>query len=121
LGVEHVGLAAGDLLDVAGADQHQLEALLEHRPGRLPVHAAGLHQDRLDVVRFQPIGQRQQAADRGRELLNEFLQPPVMPDPPTRRDAGLVHIQRPGALHDPLHHILLIGIDKRRPQEPRIN
>jgi hypothetical protein len=34
--VGHVGLATGDLLDMTGVDQQQLEVVLEHRPDRLP-------------------------------------------------------------------------------------
>jgi hypothetical protein len=58
LRVLDVGLAPGDLLDVPGVDQHQLEAVLEHRPDRLPVDAGRLHRDLLDGERLEPVPQR---------------------------------------------------------------
>ncbi len=59
--VGHVGLASGQDLDVAGVDQHELEAaLLEHIPDQLPVLAGGLHHDLADPLLREPVGQRLQ-------------------------------------------------------------
>ena len=59
--VGDVGLSAGDLLDVAGVHEQQLEVVLEHRPHRLPEDAGGLHRDLGDPVGGQPVAQRQDA------------------------------------------------------------
>jgi hypothetical protein len=45
LGVPHVGLAAGDRLDVVGVADDQLEVALEDRVDRLPVDPGALHCD----------------------------------------------------------------------------
>ena len=63
LRVGHVGLAAGDLLDVAGVDEDAFEPVLQDRPDRLPVDAGRFHRDLGDTVRLKPVGQRQQARD----------------------------------------------------------
>ena len=62
--VAHVGLAARDLLDVTGIDEHQLEVVLEDVPDRLPIHPGRLHDDLRHAVRRQPIAQRQQPPHR---------------------------------------------------------
>ena len=51
LGVLDVGLAAGDLLDVLGVDQHHLEAALQQVEDRLPVDAGRFHGDVADALR----------------------------------------------------------------------
>ena len=66
--VRDVGLAARDLLDVAGVDQQALELVLQDRPRRLPIDAGGLHHHLRDAG--APASQSrsaEQAADRGRE------------------------------------------------------
>ena len=62
--VGDVGLAARDLLDVAGVDEQALELVLEDRPHRLPVDAGGLHRHLRHAVRLQPVAQRQAAPAR---------------------------------------------------------
>ena len=68
LGVADVGLAARNVLGVAGVDQHHLEpALLEDLVGRDPVDAGGLHDDRLDPALLEPVGEPVQIAGEGAE------------------------------------------------------
>src|SRR3954470_7903149 len=52
LRVLDVGLAAGDLLDMARVDQQAVKVVLEHRPDRLPVDPGRLHRNALDAVRL---------------------------------------------------------------------
>jgi hypothetical protein len=59
LGVEHVALAAGEDLDVAGV--HQLEPegpLLEHIPDGLPIRAGGFHHHLGHSLGAEPVGHR---------------------------------------------------------------
>src|SRR5206468_8924841 len=42
-GVVDVALAAGDVADMHGVGEDELDVALEHMPDRLPVHAARLH------------------------------------------------------------------------------
>ena len=87
-----------------GVDQQQLEAVLQDRPHRLPVHAGGLHRHLRDAMRLQPIVQHKQASNRGPELADLLLPRPIRRrDAHTRRHLLLVHIERRGALHDHIH------------------
>jgi hypothetical protein len=66
-GIGHIGLAAGQDLDLASVHQHQLEApLLQHLPDRLPVLAGGFHHHLGDPFSSQPAGQRLQSRGEGR-------------------------------------------------------
>jgi hypothetical protein len=104
LGIRDVGLATGDLLDVARVDQHALEVVFEDRPRRLPVDAGGFHRDPLDPVRGQPVAQTEQPTHRGRELRHVLLAAPArVGHAHTRRHLRLVDVQRRRALDDRLH------------------
>ena len=59
--VGDVGLAARDLLDVPGVDQHALELVLQDRPRRLPIDAGGLHHH-LRARRGRPASRAAPAA-----------------------------------------------------------
>jgi hypothetical protein len=59
LRVHNIGLAARDLLNATRVDQQAREAILQHRPHRLPIHAGGLHRDLVNLVRLQPVAQRE--------------------------------------------------------------
>ena len=90
---------------MTGVDEHALELVLEDRPDRLPEHAGRLHRDLRDTVRGQPVTQRQQAANRRRELRNVLLTlPSLARQTYARGHLLLVHVQRPRALDDRLHH-----------------
>ena len=67
LGVLDVGLAAGDLLELVGVDQHDLEAALQEVEDRLPVDAGGLHGDVADAFGVEPVGQGEQFGGHGAE------------------------------------------------------
>ena len=103
LGVLDIGLAAGDVLDVPGVAQRQLEVVLKDVPDGQPVHAGGLHRDMRDPVALQPVRQRQQAGDRGGEL-RQMRHPLArrVRDPHARGHLRLVHVQA----RDPLEHRL---------------
>jgi hypothetical protein len=102
--VRDVGLAARDLLDVAGVDQQALEVVLEDRPRRLPIDAGGLHHHLLDLMRAQPVAQGEQAADRGHKLRDALLAlPALIRDAHTCGDLRLVDVQRRRALDDRVH------------------
>ena len=122
LRVLDVGLASGDLLDVPGVDEHQLEAVLEHRPHRLPVHAGRLHRDLLDPERLKPVAQRQQTVHGRLELRHVLLELAPLPDTHARGHARLVHVQRARTLNDPSISQLpsVSSTSDRRPREPRI-
>ena len=59
LAVQHVGLAARHVLDLAGIDQQHLEApALEYLEQRDPVHAGGLHRHDRHAALLKPVGHR---------------------------------------------------------------
>jgi len=99
-----------DGFDVPGVDERQLEAVLQHRPDRLPVHAGGLHRDLPHPERLHPVTQRQEPSHGRFELRDLLDQVPVGPDSDACRDAGLVHVKRARALNDPFHLCLLCSI-----------
>jgi len=97
-------LRAGDLLDVAGVDEQQLEVVLEDRPDGLPVDAGGLHRDLRDAVGGEPVAQREQARDRRGELGEVLFAPSVGGRGANAGgDLRLVDIEPRGALDDRLH------------------
>jgi hypothetical protein len=61
-GVVDVGLAPGNILDVSGAGQGQLEAAFEHMPYSGPVDTGGLHHHVRDLQALQPAGQLNEVA-----------------------------------------------------------
>ena len=116
-------LRPGTCFTAPGVDEHQLEAILEHRPHRLPIHAGGLHRDLLDPERLQPVAQRQQTLNRRLELRQVLLKLASLPDPHARGHARLVHVERARALNDPAPSPAPFGqIDNdHRPRELRIH
>jgi hypothetical protein len=101
---------------VACVDQQAIEAVLQQRPDRLPVHAGGLHRDALDPVRFQPVAQREQPP-HGRLKLGDMLNPPatLARRAHARHHGRVVHIQRRRALHNHIHPTPPSSIDSDRP------
>ena len=76
LRIVHVGLAARDMLDVAGVHQQHLEApRFEDLEDRDPVHAGRLHGDRRDAGRREPIGQVVEITAEGAEGAHRLLVP----------------------------------------------
>ncbi len=73
--VRNVRLAARHLLDMARVDEQTIELVLEDRPRRLPVDAAGLHRHLGRAVRLQPVAQREQPLHRRLELRHLLLTP----------------------------------------------
>src|SRR5436309_1917745 len=63
-GVIHVALAAGNVADVPGVGEDQLEVALEHMPDRLPVHPARLHGDVRTAVGREPVAEREHLGRR---------------------------------------------------------
>jgi hypothetical protein len=63
--VDGVGLASGDVLEVGGVDEQQLEVVLQQVVGRLAVHAGRLHRHVRHPQLREPVAQRQQIR-RGR-------------------------------------------------------
>jgi hypothetical protein len=104
--VADVGLAARQDLDVAGVNQHELEAcLLQHIPDRLPVLAGGLQHHLGDALTGQPAGQRLQPRGEGRERPHLLGSAPA---PVGHTDAGhhlvLGDVQPGAARVHQLHH-----------------
>jgi hypothetical protein len=119
-GIGHVGLAAGQDLDLAGVDQHELEAvLLQHPPHWLPVLAGGLHHHLGDALGGQPPGQRLQSRGEGRERPHLLV---ASAAPLGHAHAGhhlvLGHIQAGAARHQQLHHGHLLPHRLRCPAGP---
>jgi hypothetical protein len=106
LRVLDIRFPSGDLLDVPGVHQHQLEPVLQDRPHRLPINTGGLHHDLLDPERLQPVPQRQQTMDSRSELRHVLLELALLPNANARGNARLVYVQRAGALNDPFHQQL---------------
>ena len=76
LAVQHVGLAAGHVLDAPGVHQHHLEApFFQHPEQRYPVHAGGLHDHGVHVALGQPVRQTVQVRREGLELTHRRLRP----------------------------------------------
>jgi hypothetical protein len=102
---------------VAGIDQQALEAVLEHGPHGPPIHARGLHRDLRHFVRLKPVTQGEKALNR-RPKLSHVLDTlaPLTWQAHTRHHGRVVHIKRPGALHDHIHPTAPFGsIDTDRP------
>jgi hypothetical protein len=99
LRIANIGLAARHLLDVPRVDQQTLELVLQDRPRRLPIHAAGLHRHVGDPKRGQPIAEPQKPRHRRSELLHMLL----AGNSHARRHRRLIHIQSRRALDHCLH------------------
>jgi hypothetical protein len=105
LAVAHVGLLAGDRLDVAGVDQQQPPAgVLQHVVQWPPVDASGLHRDLLDALLGQPRAQRQEVASHGAEAPDLFTwRPGCLRDQHAGHDQLLVDVQPGTPLIDHVH------------------
>ena len=76
LAVQHVGLAARDVLDVARVDQQHGEAArLQQFKQRNPVHARGFHGDRVDAASHEPVGQGIEVDREAGKLTYRFIVP----------------------------------------------
>ena len=74
LAVEHIGLAARDILHVPGVDQQDFEAAaLEHLVQRDPVDPGGLHRHDLHAALLEPVGHGVQIAGEAVELANGLV------------------------------------------------
>ena len=74
LAIQHVGLAAGHVLDASGVHQHHQEpTLFQHPEQRYPVHAGGLHDHRLHTALGQPVRQTVQVRREGLKLTHRLL------------------------------------------------
>ena len=74
LAIQHVGLAAGHVLDASGVYQHYLEApLFQHPEQRYPVHAGGLHDHGVHAALHQPVRQAVQVRREGLKLTHRLL------------------------------------------------
>ncbi len=91
-----VRLAPRNVLHVAGVDQQQLEARLQHRVHRAPVHTCGLQGRVRHLLRSEPVPQGNQPGHRRREGARHL--PPAAPAA-TRGDA------------DACHHSLLVHVE----------
>jgi hypothetical protein len=84
-GVAHVALAAGNVADMPGVGEDELEPAFEDLPDGFPVHARGFHRDVRTAVGRQPVAQRHQV--RGGRAEG----PPVVRDGRARHDARTGH------------------------------
>ena len=62
--VVDVTLAAGNIADMSGISEHELEPTLQHVPDRLPVDARSLHRYVRDPLGRQPIRELQKIVRR---------------------------------------------------------
>ena len=106
--VVHVGLAAGNRLDVRGVGEHKLElALAQHHPDRAPIDAGRLHRRHAAPVRGQPLEQGQQTL--GRRLIGPTFPRRLGPGHRSHAcDHGvLVDVQSGDPIVHHVHHRLL--------------
>jgi hypothetical protein len=106
--VVHVGLAAGNRLDVRGVGEDELErAVAQHLPHRHPVDAGRLHRHHRTPARPQPLEQGQKTVSR--RLVRPAF--PHRPGPGHRahvcNDGVLVSVQTGDAIMDHFHRNLL--------------
>jgi hypothetical protein len=74
LAIEHIALAAGDVLHVAGIDQEHLEAArAEQLEEGDPVHAGGLHGHGVHAAGPQPVGKQHEIGGEGAELAHRLV------------------------------------------------
>jgi len=73
LTIEAVGLAAGDMLELAGFDEAGGEVgLFEHFKDGDPIDAGGFHGDGVDATLFEPGDEAFQIAGEGAEAAHGF-------------------------------------------------
>ncbi len=74
LAVAHVGLSAGHILDVTRIDQVDNEApLFKNLEQRDPIHAGGLHRDRVHLTVLQPLRKGQVVLGEAAETSDRLL------------------------------------------------
>ena len=74
LAIQHVGLAAGHVLDAPRIHQHHSEpSVFQHTEQRYPVHAGGLHDHGLHTALGQPVRQTVQVRRESLKLLHRLL------------------------------------------------
>ena len=99
--VVHVALAARHVPHVPGVGQHQLEAVREYVPDRLPVHPRRLHRDVRAAVRAEPVAHLEKPRRRRPERADFALDASARHDPRAGDHRLLVHVQSytPGIEH----------------------
>ena len=108
-GVGDVGLAAGDVAQVAGVEEPAFDVVLEEVEDRLPVDPGRLHPDQGHPMSDQPVAQGQQVPGRGPELMALGLPLSVRPRHPNAGDArGLVHVEAGAPLDHGVHRSSLL-------------
>ena len=104
LGVLHVGLAAGHVLDVVGVADGQVDVPLQHGIHRLPVDAGALHADVGDAVLGQPRLQGFQVTRGRAEAAQQLLRlASWRADQDAADDAGLVDVQAGATFEENIH------------------
>lgn len=105
-----VRLPTGNLLDVPGIDEEDLETPLENVPDGLPEHSRGLHRHVRDAGFGHPIRQSKQVRGHRRERPNLGVELAVLPDDPAARNDGLLmDVQTTATPVHYLHGSLLDG------------
>ncbi len=104
LGVLHVGLAAGHVLDVVGVAHGQVDVPFQHGIHRLPVNAGALHADVGDAVLSEPRPQGLQIACGRAETAQQLLRlASWRANQDAADDAGLVDVQAGAAFEKNIH------------------
>ena len=112
LGVLHVGLAAGHVLDVVGVADDQADVAFQHGIHRLPADAGAFHADVGGAVLGQPRPQGLQLARGRAEAAQQLLRlAPWHADQDAADNAGLVHIQAGATFKENLHGQHLSAVD----------
>jgi hypothetical protein len=102
--VGHVGLAAGDVLEVLGVQQPHLEVVLQQVVHRLPIDPGRLHADHGNPEAGQPVAQQHQPRGRGPKRPGLGSASALVARHPHRGgDRCLVDVQPGAALDQPLH------------------
>jgi hypothetical protein len=107
--VDHIALAAGDVVQVLSIQKPALEALLEDVEARLPIDPGRLHPDQGHVEAGKPVAERRQLRDRRAESARlPFALPPALSRyPHGRHHAVAVHIEARAPLNQDIHPFLL--------------
>src|SRR5437667_7908035 len=106
----HIGLTAGNLLDVLRVRHHNLQRSFQNRVDRLPIHSRALHGHMGAAFREQPFAQTHQLSRSGAEGSYLLLDFPV---PANHQQAshycGLMYVQSATAFDQSLHNASLGG------------
>ncbi len=99
-GIRQVGLPPREVPDVGSVHQEEGVAVLEQVVDGPPVDPGALHRHVADLVRGEPVPERQELGSRGPESLQDLRPLPPLPrEPHAGGDGGLMHIQ-PGTARD---------------------